>query len=367
MAALGELFGFVGKKVLNNPGKSLAVAFSAATVAHIATSPSQPTPDKPVSGPLASLDASSSPYQFHRLSYPLGNLGEGTRHPHFITFFINARKQSSYYTVPETQTRDRESAIQQHAHTTANYNNLLLPVVGEKVNFQRKTFRTMQSIRLYMPDTLHWTFRNQWKDVSLTEALPSIFTKGVELASDVIGSIKSGISDGSSLSSIAESVLKKGSVLGVEQMGKTLGIDRDVALSSYGYAINPNIDVIYGAPELRNFVFDFVFAPRSTAEANEVLSIIRAFKFHAAPEAASDSGAGRYFIPPSEFDIEFSVTSMGKISTCVLESVDVDYAPNGWSAYAEELHKNDMPTNIRMQLNFRELEYMTKARIMEGH
>lgn len=365
MSIFTDLPKLFASKAVANPGKTVAIGASSVIFTSVANAESPKPPLKPATGPLAALE--SNPFSFDHLNYPLTDLGEGRRYPHYITFFINARTQSKYLQEKQINTINRESVLQRNARQRAAYENIDLPAIGDKVNFRRKTTRTTQSIRLYMPDTMHWAFRNQWKDVSLTDALPAIATKITELGSDIVGAIKGGITDGAALSTMASSILKSTAPLAVEQLAQKLGIDRDLAVSSLGYAVNPNIDVIYGAPDLRSFVFDFMFAPRSTAEANEVLAIIRAFKFHAAPEASPDSGAGRYWIPPTEFDIEFSTQSMGKISTCVLEQIDVDYAPNGWAAYQEELAKNDMPVNIRMQLVFKELEFITKELVEKGY
>lgn len=56
-----------------------------------------------------------------------------------------------------------------------------------------------------------------------------------------------------------------------------------------------------------------------------------------------------------------------KISTCVLENIQVNYAPNGFSAIemnpGEELiyGKGDgMPTQITLQIDFRETEIITR-------
>jgi hypothetical protein len=100
------------------------------------------------------------------------------------------------------------------------------------------------------------------------------------------------------------------------------------------------------------------------------MKIINKLKFHQAPEIASRTG-GRFLIPPSEFDIEFFYNgfenpNIPKVSTCVLESIDVDYAPNGFSAYEVpgELGPVEggtgMPTGIRMSLQFKETQIITK-------
>jgi hypothetical protein len=138
-----------------------------------------------------------------------------------------------------------------------------------------------------------------------------------------------------------------------------------------GKVINPMLEMIYSSPNFREFRFDFFFYPRSEKEAKEVQSIINRFQFHQAPEIQKD-GAGFFLIPPSEFDIVFyyngSVNpNIPKISTCVLQSIDIDYAPNGqFSAYevqgenSPKTGRTGMPVGIRMSLQFKETEIMTK-------
>jgi hypothetical protein len=81
---------------------------------------------------------------------------------------------------------------------------------------------------------------------------------------------------------------------------------------------------------------------------------------------------GFFMVPPSEFDIKFYYNgtennNIQKISSCVLETVDVDYAPNGWSAYEvpgeiyPDVGRSGMPVAIRLILQFKETEIMTKS------
>ena len=57
-----------------------------------------------------------------------------------------------------------------------------------------------------------------------------------------------------------------------------------------------------------------------------------------------------------------------KISTCVLTSMDVDYAPGGFSSYEipgenATVGGTGMPVAIRLSLQFKETEIMTKSSI----
>lgn len=140
---------------------------------------------------------------------------------------------------------------------------------------------------------------------------------------------------------------------------------------STGLARNPMMEVLYTSPQLRSFRFDFMFYPRSESEAREVQNIIERIRFHQAPEFLNNSG-GYYLIPPSEFDIKFMYNGMENpnipkiIGSCVLESVDLDFAPNGFAAY-ESVGDNipvrggtGTPVAIRMSLAFKETSIVTK-------
>jgi hypothetical protein len=58
-----------------------------------------------------------------------------------------------------------------------------------------------------------------------------------------------------------------------------------------------------------------------------------------------------------------------RISTCVLQTIDIDFAPNGWSAYEVPGQVRGVtggsgtPTAIRLNLSFQETQMITKEMI----
>ena len=126
---------------------------------------------------------------------------------------------------------------------------------------------------------------------------------------------------------------------------------------------------------MREFQFDFMFYPRDEKEALEVQKIIERLRFHQAPEFAkmslSSATTEAFLMPPSQFDIRFYYggsenINLPPISTCVLKSIDVNYAPNGWSAYEvpgepASLGRTGMPVATQLTLQFQETTYLTKA------
>ena len=96
--------------------------------------------------------------------------------------------------------------------------------------------------------------------------------------------------------------------------------------------------------------------------------IIKALRYHSAPELDKTSIIGGFtFVPPAEFDITFfnkgvENIHIPRISTCVLERIEVDYAPTGvYSTF-----RNGYPVAARLSLGFRELEIVHKERILRG-
>ena len=87
-------------------------------------------------------------------------------------------------------------------------------------------------------------------------------------------------------------------------------------------------------------------------------------------------GAGsRYFIYPGEFDIKFIANgaengALPKISTCALINIDVSYAAaSQWAAFRQSVKKKDVahPVSTSLTLTFKELEIISKQRVINGY
>lgn len=342
-------------------------------------------------GPLSVLEGNV--FDFRKLSYPVDIFSDDiqtdfARYPHYVVFYLNAQKGSQYLsqsrpgfeqvdtnnqarysssTIQSNRTHDGSAFVKNPANAFAglasntlrsNNVNIEDPELQrgiakavESIGLNRKTTRLKQAITLYIPDTLQFTYQNQFSEASLTQAFGNIGL-GAQVATDILSD--------TSMSNILSSAAKGAAEFLTNKLNPEAG---KFLFQALGYAVNPQIDVLYEQPTLRTFQFDFTFAPKSEDEARTVREIIKTFKVHAAPELV---GSGRYFIPPSEFDIEFYYkgrrnNSLSRISTCVLENINIDYASNGFSTYHD-----GMPVITNMQLQFKELEVMTRQRIMEG-
>jgi len=230
-------------------------------------------------------------------------------------------------------------------------------------SFLRTIRRTTESIVLYMPNSVITDFSQSYSQPNIGGSKTGA---GVGAAT-AAGAGKQNETIANMTPFLAEQIARSDPLYSVAFSGVT------------GTVVNPQIEVLYQSPALRNFNFDFIFYPRSQKEAEEVQKILTSLMFHQAPEilgAGAGGGQGGYFmVPPSEFDIQFYYNgkenpNVQPISTCVLTSMNVDYTESGqWHAYEVEtdltskIGGSGMPVSIRLTLGFMETEMFTKSRI----
>ena len=245
--------------------------------------------------------------------------------------------------------------------------------ITSKNLINRTTTLTTDAIALYMPDTMMYNYSQSYSDLELGNELGGKILAAGGSAVDAfkngqgsIGSIVKGIKSGT------KSLGMEGLSAGADALGD-LGGEGTAKLGFQkltGAVRNPMLELIYQSPSFRTFQFDFSFYPRDENEALEVQKIIERFRFHQAPELLQ--GAGGFLVPPSEFDIKFYYggsqnPNIPPIATSVLTTIDVNYAPNGFSAYevpgevAPALGRTGMPVAINITLQFKETTYLTKA------
>jgi hypothetical protein len=236
-------------------------------------------------------------------------------------------------------------------------------------SFIKTTRLTKDAIALYMPDTLLFNYSQAYDQKSIGgEMLAQIAAAGRaaiearEAAGEAEGNdaaVKS------ALESAKQILVQRGGTA----LGKLTGAEgsAQVALAALGRVQNPMLELIYQSPNFRTFQFDFMFYPRDEREAIEVQRILERFRFHQAPERLE----GGFLVPPAEFDIKFYYrgkenNNIPQIATCVLTTIDMNYAPNGWSSYEvpgennPALGRTGMPVAIQLTLQFQEVTYLTK-------
>ena len=145
--------------------------------------------------------------------------------------------------------------------------------------------------------------------------------------------------------------------IGAQQLSKLAGIDvtaDEVLARTTGKILNPNAELLFQGPVLRDFGFKFLMIARGQKEAEEIRKIIRFFKTGAAPRYL---GGPALLGTPNIFQLKYmrdkskELETVNKFNEMALRTITVDYAPDGfWSAY-----RDSHPVAVVMSLQFSEL------------
>jgi hypothetical protein len=313
-------------------------------------------------GPLKELSKSSFEYNTYKYPIDLGQYDKG----HYMMIYARKQEKSSYE-------YDTESFVDKKKNPNVqNDNSIGMSRSGTFGNYLKKTILTSDIIALYMPDTLLYQYNQTYSDVSLSDTLTG----------QAAAAGQSGIDAkiGSGLATFFSSLVKSGALtLAERKVGG--GVTPAAFYGLTGTVKNPMLEMMYRSPNFRSFQFDFLFYPRDEKEALEVQKILERLRFHQAPEVSkSTTGSMEYgfLVPPSEFDIKFYYNgnenpNIPKIATCILEGININYAPNGFSAYeiqgqlSPSLGRTGMPVAIQLTLQFKEVTFLTKSDYVQNY
>jgi hypothetical protein len=213
---------------------------------------------------------------------------------------------------------------------------------------EKRKSKKVSSIALYMPDTVNFQMDPQYgQSISLASG-PMLASVGAAIGSKLPG--KAGKAAASMLSDANARALSPAIKLG---------------LATQGLAFNPQEQILFDGIDFRTYQLAFTFTPYSRQEAKTVKDIIKEFRKYAAPQI-KEGAAGMFFIPPATFDLQFKFNgkdneNITKVGESVITSIDVNYAPNGFSA-----HSDGAPVQTTLTLQFKELQLVDRTKISDG-
>ena len=128
-----------------------------------------------------------------------------------------------------------------------------------------------------------------------------------------------------------------------------------------GAIVNPNVEMLFDAPSLRPFTFQFRMSPRDEPEAAQVRSIINFFK---QGMSVKTSSSNVFLKAPNIFDIRYMTynnngteedhPSINRIKTCALLAASVDYTPDNTYMTYDDPERS--MTSYGLTLSFNELD-----------
>ena len=172
--------------------------------------------------------------------------------------------------------------------------------------------------------------------------------RGVEGATQSITNVKNAIvaNAGEGKTAVAQLFAGAASGTGTQLLTRTTGA-----------VINPNLELLFSGPALRTFSFQFKLNARERRESEEIVKILRFFK---QGSAAQKSKSHLFLKSPHTFQIQYLHRGpegdenpfMNKIKECALQSVAVNYTPEGNYATFDD----GAMTSYELTLSFSELE-----------
>jgi hypothetical protein len=311
-------------------------------------------------GPLGALFGSQ--YKLSMLQYPR-DLGSQTK-GHYIQFSIYERKAAAFdlankivggtNTLLDTNINDSGS-IKNSIDTAKDMGSAIADagksafsqvagVNSSIASLSKDTTSKPEIISLYMPDTVNFQYQAVYGGTSTLGAMGEI-ANAVSKAGSVFGKIIGGVSNAPAMAISAIT----------SETGK-------LALATQGLAINPKNQLLFDGIDFRTYQLAFTFTPYSSEEAETVKNIIKAFRKAAAPKIVNQA-AGMFFTPPKIIKPAFMFngkenSNISKVGESVIESIDVNYAPNGWAA-----HQNGAPVQTTLTINFKEIQLVDSTMI----
>ena len=292
----------------------------------------------------------------HQYPIDLGSVeGEYKYGGHRVVFYINVNGGGNIVRNNPQQTIDLPKVRYARASGTSARKlaeNILSGSDSDILKVLQPKKRLVSAISLYVPETLTKSYSVDWgvenSDSMMNgEAIAqTVLLGGAELGKYIRGgdNFWAGAAAKPAAGAISAKLLNN-----MKYAQKSLGVSPG----------NSKAELLFNAVDFNQFTFDYRFAPKSEAEAANVLNIIRTFRHHMLPEYFDT--LNYLYIYPSEFEVRYyKGTEENKFlehhMTAVLKNITINYNPNGQFTTFD----NGMPTHINMTLQFQELAVPTK-------
>ena len=277
------------------------------------------------------------------------------------------RKSYGNYYYPEDLSSNRQDRVrftQKYSQGT----KIEATIEAGLKQFQRKKTKIKGSVTLPIVTGIEDTNRVDWQGATLNpiQALGASGALGVfqgvaegQGITDVFGKAAGAVRDASQkMAGGAGSDIRN--AINVYLAQRAVGAQGLLSRAT-GAVLNPNLEMLFGGPSLRNFAFTFTLSPRDAEEADQVRKILRFFK---QGMSVKTTASNVFLKAPNVFDIQYQTfntegqqivhPSINIIKTCALLSCNVQYTPNNTYMTYEDPFRT--MTAYQLTLSFGELD-----------
>ena len=231
----------------------------------------------------------------------------------------------------------------------------------------------LSTIIMYMPEDLSTSYAQRWggREFGPLAGLGLSLAGGVMNAGNGGAAAAAAADFGNKLSGTIGGVMPYiGAGLVAAAMNKIPGmggsvLPNDILASTRGEILNPNTEVLYQGPTLRNFSLNFKMLARSSAEADIIRNICTTFKKASLPRGKDT--AQNLIGVPNIVKVRFKHKTqdhpyLTQFKCCGIGNVQINYTPDG--AYAT--YTTGAPVAVTLGLQFQELKLVYSEDIDKG-
>ena len=214
-------------------------------------------------------------------------------------------------------------------------------------NFYKKTSRS--SVIMYMPQDLSTGYRAQWTGKKFSNLGANMLkTIGSKNPLEGLENAKN------SATNAVNNLIPQGTNKAIQETigritGDSLSAD-DIFGSTRGVILNPNVELLFGGHDLRNFTLTYKLVPRNEDEAKDIKKIINTFRAAMLPNFADGdeltfsraiSTASNFIKVPNVCKLSFMRggglnPDVPQYKMCAMTQVDINYTPDGtYATYSD--------------------------------
>lgn len=218
----------------------------------------------------------------------------------------------------------------------------------------------LESIVLYMPEDIQTETSGRWGGAGFGPMITGLAQTAASLGSGTLPSADN------FLGVIPDALNRAKYDLMLKGINKAMGAsvtENQLLTGSTGAILNPNVEMMYEAPDLRNFSLRFKMSPRDGGEAQKIRKICNTFRKASLPSIKTGKGeiagasAGFFLKVPKICQVSFMQGNsphpyITQYKACAISRVSVNYTPDG--TYAT--YGDGSPVATELSVSFQELK-----------
>jgi hypothetical protein len=219
-----------------------------------------------------------------------------------------------------------------------------------------------KTIILYMPQDISTSFGGGWNGFGVGAGTVGALNITNLSGSDITNGIKN-------LPGMAQTALQR-TITGLVNnfTGSDITVNQALSATS-GRIVNPNVELLYEAPKLRNFGLKFKLVSNSKEESDEIRKIYNTFKKATLPTLGGNAfgfEVGNLLTLPKLCQVDFMKGSkrnqyLPYYKLCGITALDINFTADGtWAAFA-----NGDPVSVEISLGFLETKIAFAQEVKE--